>query len=119
MGSGLFIGLGVAVALPALSPVLFTPDIHITPLQSTLLGVLIVAVAGSTSTGLYYLVPLRAIKVFSWTSGGASIVGVPVLVIFTGAWGATGALTAIASVEAGVFVAQASIVLVLLSKRGF
>lgn len=119
IGAGLVIGVAVAVFLPPVSPLLFSDALHFTWIQSSAIGILLASVAGSMSTGLYYLIPLGAVSVFSWTSGIASILGVPLLVLLTTVADSTGALVALASVEALVFSSQAVVAYRLIRTRDF
>lgn len=113
---GALVGVGVAAALPMLGHLIFTDAIRFTPFQSVAIAVLITAVAGSMATGLFYLVPAGSIRVFSWTSVGATIAGVPALIACTAAWGANGAVGTLTAVELGVVLAQAAYVRWGLSK---
>lgn len=115
---GTFVGIGVAVGLPTAGQLIFTDAISFTLFQSVAIAILITAVAGSMATGLFYLVPARAIRVFSWTSIGATVVGVPALVACTAAWGVDGAIGTLAAVELGVVIAQAAYVRWRLSTPG-
>jgi O-antigen/teichoic acid export membrane protein len=106
-GVGIAIGAVIAAVLPYASPILFSNAFHFSWTQSFAIGILLASVAGSMSTGLYYLIPLGAVSVFSWTAGIASALGVPLLVLLATVADASGALVALATVEALVFISQA------------
>ncbi len=113
---GACIGVGVWIVLPVVGQLVFTKALTIDSAQSALLGLTIFFVSCSMSTGLYYLVPLKAISVFSWVSAGGSLFGVPLLLAMSAVSGATGAIGAVATVEGGVVLAQAIFVRRLLSR---
>jgi O-antigen/teichoic acid export membrane protein len=99
IGFGSLIGAAVAVLLPTFGTLLFTDAIAISTAQAVLLGITILFVSASFSTGLYYLVPRGAIKVLSSSSIVGSFVGVPALLILSQQFGATGAILAITAAE--------------------
>lgn len=104
IGAGIGAGMGVALLLPVFDYLIFTEAISVTSTQASLVGIAIISVSASYSTGLYYLVPRGAIKVLSSSSIVGSLVGIPMLVFFTGEYGATGAVLAIAAAETLVVV---------------
>jgi O-antigen/teichoic acid export membrane protein len=103
---GVVVACTIGVALPPLASFVFTDEIAITPAQSWLLAFTIVCLAGSYSTGLYYLVPMGLLRVFSWTSTLGALLGVPLLMILSPSLGAAGAMLAVAIVELSVLAVQ-------------
>jgi O-antigen/teichoic acid export membrane protein len=117
IGFGVIVGSTVAVLLPPLGHLLFTDKISVSSLQALWLGLTIVAVSVSYSTGLYYLVPRRAIKVLSMSSVFGTLVGVPALFMLTQQFGATGAIAAIAGAETVVVLWHVSYLLAVRAGR--
>lgn len=106
VGLGLVGGGLIAAVLPQLDFLLFSGVIEISSAQAALLGATLVFVAGSFSTGLYYLVPRGNVRVLAISSFLGSAIGVPLLLLLTSLYGATGAMAAVAIVEAVVLVWQ-------------
>jgi O-antigen/teichoic acid export membrane protein len=115
---GSLVGGAVAVLLPTFGTLLFTDAIAISSAQALLLGVAIVFVSASFSTGLYYLVPRGAIRVLSSSSIVGSLVGVPALLVLSQQHGATGAILAITAAEMFVIAWQVIYLLATRNRRG-
>lgn len=107
VGTGALVGAVIAVTLPIVDAWIFTEAIPISQMQATLLGLTVASIAGSMSTGLYFLVPRGALRVFSWTSTSGAIIGLPLLLWLSVTGGATGAMAAVLIVELLVVTAQA------------
>ena len=98
--------VAIAGLLPVLGWVLFADQLTITYGAAALTGAGVVFVAGSYATSLFYLVPCGKYATVSVSTIGASLVGVPLIVVCTGRAGAIGAMLGVVTAELIVLIWQ-------------
>ena len=101
-GTGLFAGVGFAIVMPIVLPILFGPSVTIEPLVFLFMGVALLMTGVSMSTGLHILAPSRRRHSISLATILGALIGVPAVAVGAAAYGAVGASAGLALAEAVV-----------------
>jgi glycosyltransferase involved in cell wall biosynthesis len=105
-GMGLVMGLGFFALAPFGSHLLFSGVATITPGLASVCGLLIFIVCCSRASGGLVLVALRGVPVITLSALGGCVVGVPLILLLSHAFGSVGGLAGEVSAEACVLVIQ-------------
>jgi PST family polysaccharide transporter len=98
--------LGFALAGPAVSGLLFGQELAADRATCALFGIATLALAISSSLGNHWLAPMRKTRALLNSAVGGTLVGLPLVFVLAGSFGATGGAAGIAAGEITVCLVQ-------------